>query len=73
MIPASAPFAPALSMAIAGIIVIKIPANNLATSTIGNQVYSFACRIFCGVTFQLTNVKRSNRISLVKFCSSNGT
>ena len=40
-------------IAIAGIIVTKIPANNFPTSSIGNHVYSFASLINLGVNDQL--------------------
>ena len=45
IIPANAPLVPALSIAIAGMIVTKIPAKSFATSMIGNQVYSLSLRI----------------------------
>ena len=45
MIIPNDPLVPDFKIAIAGIMVTKIPANNLATSIIGNEVYSLAFRI----------------------------
>ena len=51
---ANAPFVPAFRIAIAGIIVTKIPAKSFPTSIIGNHVYSFAVLIVRDVNVQLT-------------------
>ena len=58
---------PAFNIAIAGIIVINIPENNFATSTIGNQVKPLDSLILLSVSFKLKNVIINNRISLIKF------
>ena len=50
---AKAPCVPAFKIAMAGIIVTKIPANNFPTSMIGNQVYSFTVLISFDVIVQL--------------------
>ena len=50
---ANAPLVPAFRIAIAGIMVTKIPANNFPTSSIGNHVYSFASLMDLGVNVQL--------------------
>ena len=69
----SAPLFPALRIAMAGMIVIKIPANNFATSTIGKQVYSFDFLILIDVRVQLAYVNESNNKSLMIFCNSSFT
>ena len=70
---ARAPDVPAFNMAIAGMIVTKIPANSFATSKIGNQLNSFASLIFEDVYFQLMYVRDNNKISLIIFCNSTWT
>ena len=62
-----APSLPAFKIAIAGMIVINIPANSFATSCIGNQLNSFASLISDGVSFKLAKAKINNKASLVKF------
>jgi hypothetical protein len=49
---ASAPSLPARSIAIAGVIVMKMPANSFATSTIGAKLKWFAARVRRGVSRQ---------------------
>ena len=65
-----APLSPAFNIAIAGIIVVNIPANSFATSIIGNHVYSFASLMLCDVRIQLIYDNMRSKMSRVKFCNS---
>ena len=64
---ANAPSEPAFNIAIAGIMVIKIPTNNFATSSMGNHVNPFADRISVFVYFTLKQVKPKSATSLTIF------
>ncbi|MNX79582.1 hypothetical protein D3C86_1112150 [compost metagenome] len=53
---ANAPSVPALSIAMTGMIVRKMPANSLPTSRIGSQLNSLPLRALCGVAISDTMV-----------------
>ena len=72
-IGASAPAVPARRIAIAGMMVRKMPANSLATSTIGNQLNSLASRVARGVSHQEAAAISSSSRSRRMFCSSTST
>ena len=60
------PFFPVFKIAIAGIIVIKIPAKSLATSLIGSQVKPFSFLICAFVIFILIPVIIKSKILIFK-------
>ncbi|MNC98989.1 hypothetical protein D3C83_171210 [compost metagenome] len=51
-------------------IVVKMPANSLATSRIGSQSKLFLSRMSAGVTFSETSARMRMMASRKRFCSS---
>ncbi len=69
----SAPFSPAFRMAMAGIMLTKMPANSLATSAMGPQLKSFLMRDSGSVSFRDSPAMTSRTMSRTMFWSSTGT
>jgi hypothetical protein len=70
---ASAPALPARKIAIAGMMVMKIPANSFATSMIGNQLNSLALRVTFGVSHHDAAAISSRSASRARFCKPTST
>ena len=66
-------YVPALRIAMAGMMVTKMPANSLATSTIGNQEKPLALRLSRLVRTHDSPARPSGSRSRVRFCSSTWT
>ena len=69
IMPANAPFSPACSMASTGEMVMKMPANSLATSAIGSKLNSLPARTGLGVMMSETTVKTSRMASRTRLGS----
>ena len=67
---ANGPSTPALSMAMTGPMVMKMPAKSLATSRMGSQLNSLPVRALAGVSHSDSKAMQTSPMSRTTFCSN---